>query len=838
MSHHSYRLQSLRLFRLSTLALLAAGAGIFATHRFSHNVKAQTALTGELTWSAAGVVESGPKAIKYAADFGWTATPADDLSRPGPKVVHLTRCAAGVTGANPYYWVYISGTGTPEAVHVVRGTCAGDGNPGTLEFPTVYSHPAGYTIASATAGIQEASIAARVDSVGAKNDHSYQGGYVRVGPGQFQLYAPLTILASDQTVDFSGSSVGCNFDADCVNVGDRASYNATLNVTLVNPRGQPTALHGQHSFITVWGQKTRIFNLMTMPGKFIGGTSYGTFGSYVTVASDQAFLLDGLDTTAGFGMGCTATNCNAVIKAPGPFSGTGGFGSGGDNAALGWLKNLNLNLQCTGNGIDWESGNGVRISDSVIQGYSQFGIRGGLTGNGGYNMIELDNVYEEVGNCTNPQGNVGIAGVIINGGRVTIHGGEAPQGTNPLFANTGTTDYYYYVLPHSAAGYGNQIYVGHALTNKSGNITITFYQPGATELRDFSLLRQTWSSVGYAAPSGTGNYAVALNVSAPSACTNGICTVIDTQARLQSISIPSLPPTWFPYVKNGVGGLVLGGGGGGSIYGAAIATVELNNYNAIGLFQNNVLGMAGTAVHSLECLTGYGGPLFEACLGSIGSGPHHAQLLQSAGAQDGGNNRGLKGRTNYLAAGSGPTHIITLVDSYPDRTIAANSYSRPTYDRYDAFIGCDTPYCSSVNTGLSLGAPTSISHYISNVGDGKNWKERLTDRQKTFAVPVAIESGNTLTLGSGTALSQIKMYTTNTVVGSNVHPQSCTDVRGTAPGLTETDQITGIRPPKPFGNLSLNAYAEAANVVILHFCNPTALPVISPAGNYSFLAVH
>ena len=405
-------------------------------------------------------LEDASKAIKYASDFQWMATTTDDLTTPGPKVVHLDRCPPGVLGANLHYWVYVVNSGAPEAVLVTGGSCAGDGHSGTLQFTTGHSHPGGYSLSSATAGIQEASIAARVDNVAEKDHHVLQGGYVRVVPGQYQLFAPLTLLANHQTIDFSGSTVVCNFDADCINVGDKTNYNATLNVTLLNPRGEPTIPHGQHSFITVWGQKTRIFNLLTMAGKFIGGSVYGTFGNYLTIAGDQSFLLDGLDTTAGFGMECSAVSCDAVIKAPGPFSGSGGFGSGGDNAALGWIKNVNLNIQCMGNGIDWQSGNGLRISDSVIQGYAQYGVRGGLA-HGGYNMISLENVYEEVGNCKNPAGNIGIAGVIVQGGKVAIRDGEPLNATIPRFANTGPVTYSYYLVPHSAThGDGNALLHG------------------------------------------------------------------------------------------------------------------------------------------------------------------------------------------------------------------------------------------------------------------------------------------------------------------------------------------------------------------------------------------
>jgi hypothetical protein len=68
----------------------------------------------------------------------------------------------------------------------------------------------------------------------------------------------------------------------------------------------------------------------------------------VQVDDDQAFLLDGLDTTLGGGLRCDSTVCSPAVYAPGPFN---------VFSAVGWLKNLNISLQCAGNGVDWESGN-------------------------------------------------------------------------------------------------------------------------------------------------------------------------------------------------------------------------------------------------------------------------------------------------------------------------------------------------------------------------------------------------------------------------------------------------------------------------------------------------
>ena len=71
---------------------------------------------------------------------------------------------------------------------------------------------------------------------------------------------------------------------------------------------------GQHPFLEVNAQKTRVFNVSTAVG-----AKGGSFSSYVQVDDDQSFLLDGLDTVAGQTTGtdgviCNATTCNPAVS--------------------------------------------------------------------------------------------------------------------------------------------------------------------------------------------------------------------------------------------------------------------------------------------------------------------------------------------------------------------------------------------------------------------------------------------------------------------------------------------------------------------------------------------
>ena len=301
-------------------------------------------LHGDSTWGGCGTgsggsgLTPGMLAIKYATDFTWTQSPSADLSAAGAKTVTLTACAPGVSGAEPQYYVYVSGTGTAEAVLVTGGTCTGTGQTGTLQFTTANPHSAGYTVGSASGGLQEALVAARFTP--SNPTGSSQSGKVIVPPGELKAFARVSVRASNVTVDFSGSVVECWMNDTCIFVSDSANSNLFEDITLINPRGRPTVAGGQKPFIEVNAHLLNVATRLPFSG--------GRFGSFVQVDDDQAFLLDGLDYVLGGGVRCDSTVCNPVVYAPGPFN---------TLSAVGWLKNLNISLQCTGNGVDWQSGN-------------------------------------------------------------------------------------------------------------------------------------------------------------------------------------------------------------------------------------------------------------------------------------------------------------------------------------------------------------------------------------------------------------------------------------------------------------------------------------------------
>jgi hypothetical protein len=176
------------------------------------------ASAGKYEPRAGSGVTAGMSAVKYSTDFNWSQSPSTSLATPGAKTVNMTACVAGVLASESSYYVYVFGTGTAEAVLVTGGTCNGDGLSGTLQFTTLNAHPPGYSIGSASSGIQEAVIGARFTPTNPTGGS--QSGKVIVPPGEHTAFARISIRAANMTVDFTGSILECRMVDTCVFVGE------------------------------------------------------------------------------------------------------------------------------------------------------------------------------------------------------------------------------------------------------------------------------------------------------------------------------------------------------------------------------------------------------------------------------------------------------------------------------------------------------------------------------------------------------------------------------------------------------------------------------------------
>ncbi|HYM79339.1 MAG TPA: hypothetical protein VE377_25405 [Candidatus Dormibacteraeota bacterium] len=682
--------------------------------------------------------DSGPLAantVQSARELNWRQSPSSVLNSPGKNSVTLTPCPPGVVADEPAYYIYISGTGTPEAVQITGGTCKGDSRPGTLEFTTTSPHSSGYVLSSASGGVQEASIAARF--IPTNPTGITQSGKVVIPPGEYDVLAPISIRASGQTIDFEGGVLNCYTANDaCLLVGDHSSSQLYADITLINPRGRAMIVAGTKPFIEVNAQKTRIFNITTRRPP--NGRS---FGAYVQVDDDQAFLLDGLDSILGVeGVTCNPSFCGAFVTAPGPFNRW---------SAVGWLRHLNLSMQCAGKGIDWVSGNGLKISDSVIQGWSVFGVRVSNQ-RGGFGGFISDNVYyEAAASCkdSSPLGNVGNAAIIAEGIHMKMSG-LANNGASGVFPNwgaaSGSHDWLYWVVPvHAKFGDGIPLPAGYALTNGSGSITGTF--PKIAGASSYKILKMEWDQrTTRPYPEGTGNYLVATVQQ--SACATLTCQFSDNGGAPTSYTNAAenlWTNIYMPRLDFWPGAIVISSA-------ADMSTAQYHDF--LPPLQADVLGI-GAVVSTIPpgAFTGVAHSLIgtgatppaaanlEALLTNDAGGPPAATILKAANALQMPENS-LKGRLNFGHGGreGGFTPMITLGDSNWGKTWATGNH-RPTADVNDLDIG----YEGNIATLYSR-AQQEIREYIGKLPD-RNPQEKLSASAKTFNVPVTINGDLTVT---------------------------------------------------------------------------------------------
>ena len=589
---------------------------------------------------------------------------------------------------------------------------------------------------SASGGIQEASIAARFVAGSLKQPP--QSGRVTVSPGEYDIFAPVSIRASNQVVDFSGSIINCYTPDDpCILVGDAASSNKFFDITLNGPRGRPMVVSSTKPFIEVNAQQTRIVNVSTR-----WPPPNGSFGSLVQVDDDQAFLLDGMDTASGgSAVTCNPSYCGAFVSAPGPFNRW---------SAVGWLKNLNISLQCAGKGVDWASGNSLRISDSVIQGWSVFGVR--VTNQrGGYSGLITDNVYFEASpSCKqySPYGNVGSAGIIVEGPQVKVMGTNAngPSGVLPNWGReTGSHTWLYWVVPVSDKfGEGVPLPAGHALTNGSGSITGTF--PKIAGASSYKILKRDWDggTLPRPYPQGTGNYLLAIVQQ--SSCSSLTCSFTDNGEALSSYTNAGESTTakmYMPRLDFWPGGIVLSSAEDVSGERYAIPSLMLHaDVLAAGAVVTTqpAWAVAGEANALIASPASPSAAANIEAMHTNGIGPFPGATILLAANLPQQSPSGYKGRLNFGHGGQpgGFTPVITLADSNWGKTWSTSSH-RPRADVNDLDIG----YEGNIDT-LYTRAQNEVRAYVGKLPDG-NPQEKLSASAKTFNVPVTINGNLTVT---------------------------------------------------------------------------------------------
>lgn len=781
-----------------------------------------------------GVKPSSVGGIKYASQFNYSQSPADDLSAAGAHNITLAPCPAGMflgtvfADYTPTIYVYIAGTGTAEADKATRVSGnAGDASC-VISVTTRNTHTAGYTVSSASGGIKEASEAARAFI----NVNYTQGGQVQIDQAgsPYNIYAPLHFEASYQRIYYGGGRIECYVaaangapaDDDCIVVGSRASQLTTKDVTLeglvIHPHNNNNANYafdGIHVNAQSTTIKTPHFNYGIIAG---AGNGVGSFNSYISICDDESFTLDGLYVESSYGLRIDHRSQAIYALAEGDTRNTNNC------FAVGSIRNANLNMQCGANGINWLSGNGLMVIDSQIQGFPAFGIRTGAPTGGFNGNTELHDNYFETGGCANPDytaaGAIGSAafassGVITQGGTVTAYGSTGITGQMPTFTCSGTAganilDYWVVAKQTGGAtgdGSSAPLFMGKTNGNCSG--TVTGYFPNVTPLSPgtvtYDVLRTCGSGASLGIPYVGGNPGGAVCASgsvilAQAATGATVQTFTDASATANTTAYTLAGMGFIPYLPQWPGNLVLSPAGPTNATQIPVAAF-VGEQNLIGGNGVGVVSTNGTYSPTSFSLMGTGAiaALSNGEAANLGSVEVHLGGFQTAtllmrNKKDNAEPANIKGRLNFIgdnAGGFNAGSSITLIDSNPDKTIATQNY-RPLMDVTDVWIGHDpTGLTNRLSMPLAFGSPVTISNYINSLPDNASWLERLSSTLKTFKVPITTNSQVTSTLATGTAPLVVASTTpvANLTLSQHAKMQACGTTSTCAATVQTTSQI-------------------------------------------------
>jgi hypothetical protein len=727
-----------------------------------------------------------------ASSWNWFQNPSDDLSVAGSKTIHLAPCPAGIDvsgNTNHQYSVYISaGTGTAEAVPVTGGTCTSGGASGTIVVTTANSHTGAYAVGSASTGLAEA-----VNDSGTWNNHIYLMPATGAGNPNYPVQATVYFDINHSVITGDGAVVKCFTRNVCLFNGDQAgltgqyneydnlemlsgtnvdgalitSASSTANVTTVTTASNHNLVNGD--YVIIWGSNTnalirgkRVVTVIdatnfTMPitqADYASSTTYGwvaienaaiedesngmrihglkipaagggnLFHWGVLYGNDQHFKIDGITNEgAGSVIRCNANFCGAMI-----------YGRGDQGAApFGVIENAELSMQCTGNGIRWESGNGLHVRNSVIQGFNQYGVyyAGGLIG------WTVDGVYQETGaSCNNPfyPGPIPAQVGLLNGSGkdLTYYTTDPIGGTFPSFAaqNSGGQQNNYYVVILNGVTNMGMYYIGSCLTTGAGNCSLAWPEPilGGLGTITYDVLVTVGASTN--PPVGTGTFAVATGVS-PTLSNAGIATFTDTQGARSGYTVNSLSQS--PTFSFWPGAIVLSGGTHmyAPFCGQAAGIITTTYLPAV--FCQRYINSGGNP--------GQYTPFWAVAQeGDSGGNANTAVggILQQIGGATGAPPTNLTGKLGFLSMGGqvSQSDYITLAYTNPFNVISTPGY-RIAPNNADAAIGFDNTG-TPVNAQLGLRAGHAIDFYVNHTFDNSSFLAQLTASTFTLNVPLVI----------------------------------------------------------------------------------------------------
>jgi hypothetical protein len=233
------------LMLLSAISVLA-----FASTASGATNTSTCAPTGE---SCSGA----PAGVTYATtQFNWTQTISKPITGGSQAVVTLTPCPIGIdTTSGAGYQVLLSGGGKSEAVNVISipGGCISGEASGTITFTPFYSYAAGYTVGSASSGIQETlNVTCGVNGTAYKNSQC-NVTILPNGPNNsintYNIFGSIYLHSNQSILSGYGASLNCMGRGPCLQIGDLRNTNDFTDNTVSGLSFRtPTNLSANPSF--------------------------------------------------------------------------------------------------------------------------------------------------------------------------------------------------------------------------------------------------------------------------------------------------------------------------------------------------------------------------------------------------------------------------------------------------------------------------------------------------------------------------------------------------------------------------------------------------------------
>jgi hypothetical protein len=172
------------------------------------------------------------------SSWNWSQTISGTLTGGTQATVTLTPCPRGIDASGDYhlgvisgwngtafsgpggYQVTIAGTGTTEPVFVTGGSCTTGASTGTIVFTPYYSHTTGYTISSASQGIQEAiNDGCSPSGVPSPTYYLNNNCHIVIPPGLYNVTGRIFLHTNQSQVSGYGAVLQCSGRGPCLEIG-------------------------------------------------------------------------------------------------------------------------------------------------------------------------------------------------------------------------------------------------------------------------------------------------------------------------------------------------------------------------------------------------------------------------------------------------------------------------------------------------------------------------------------------------------------------------------------------------------------------------------------------